>query len=602
MNMVQHDWVENSQDYEAVLVCTNELPEVWEPEQITRAFGTFQFFDATTHGDDPSYRHNDTGTIVRYEDNVLAIDFGHGQAPLGEELADLFSALSSLGWRSAEVYHPAATISALLEDMGRAIPANLDFDLRSAQHSKPIEDSSAGQTLMTAASHVWSKSATPPVSNESTALADMIRDLGEEKPTTLGSPVLPGSITLIDDHDDQEDELVLGHHLNHHTEPAPVASNSYAHVSDDEIPIIPSLDDDQPAPYSSEAESHEAEDSFYVPSATPTNVVKELEHPPTAMFYSQPETEIIEDSIKHVEASPVIDLSADLVQDLLATKPAEMQLHENTLPKIIKLGNTLFLFDVPESGYISSQELDSALAANKISNESIIHIQPGLMNSPTRWDFLGELHVDFPWISEHLAQIISTSGHSTLSTVLKAVRHGNAVAGLRDVLTLCLNGHEAIELAISEYSAEALMLFKYEYSQGRAKKDIDQIIQTLSPIVFTNQGESFIDPAGSADGSIVDFTVRSFINSSVSTAIIIHQNTVEGSFISTIIRSLANIVMIHSSSRNFNGSDPSVIATSVNAPKLTNRPAPRESINKHVINLLSELTERLQDLETAEPA
>ena len=97
---ITHDWVDHFEEYEAVLVCTNELP-AWDAAQEMRAFAIDQWTDATTKGDTPSLTHNDFGTIIRHDGGVLAIDFGHGS--LNDSLPDLFQALHRLGWRGAVV-------------------------------------------------------------------------------------------------------------------------------------------------------------------------------------------------------------------------------------------------------------------------------------------------------------------------------------------------------------------------------------------------------------------------------------------------------------------------------------------------------------------
>ncbi len=133
-----HEWIENHHEYEAVLQCTNPL-EMFESTVVLRAFQTFGWNDASTPGNDNSFVHEESGTIVRYEGALLAIDCGHDR--LTDALADLVSVLHGLGWVSVEVYHAPETMKALMTDIGKAIPANMkNFDVKPAAMEKPVSD------------------------------------------------------------------------------------------------------------------------------------------------------------------------------------------------------------------------------------------------------------------------------------------------------------------------------------------------------------------------------------------------------------------------------------------------------------------------------
>jgi len=203
-DLAAHEWVECWQEYEAVLVCTNDLKSR-TPEEAMRAFGIYQFLDAATKGDAGALLHSEYGTVVRYDGGVLAIDCGHES--LSDALSDLFQALYQLGWRGAEVYHPAATMNALLADMGGAIPANLDFDVRPAGMVIPMADSAPGQLFVEGMHRLRGGATTPGVAtmdseSNSAKVLQGIRALGSERSDsfTLSEPGgFGGALHLIDD-------------------------------------------------------------------------------------------------------------------------------------------------------------------------------------------------------------------------------------------------------------------------------------------------------------------------------------------------------------------------------------------------------------------
>ena len=145
MQLTEHEWVKHYNKYEAVLCCLNEL-ESWDKDRVIRAFQTFGWEDSSMSGDEECFSHIETGIIVRFAGSVVAIDFGHGR--LLDALPDLFDTVFALGWRKAEVYKSPDMMNALLYDMGKAIPAQIDFDIQPAKMVMDVSSFSEGANMI----------------------------------------------------------------------------------------------------------------------------------------------------------------------------------------------------------------------------------------------------------------------------------------------------------------------------------------------------------------------------------------------------------------------------------------------------------------------
>ena len=130
MSIQNHPWVQDYASFEAVLCSAHEGGQ-WDQSATLRAYQTFGFDDASTPGNDQTFRHLDTGVLLLHDGDVVAIQFGDGNLPAA--LSDLFLVLGALGWTEAVVYHPAESLGALLNDMGKAIPGHMQFDVRAAK-------------------------------------------------------------------------------------------------------------------------------------------------------------------------------------------------------------------------------------------------------------------------------------------------------------------------------------------------------------------------------------------------------------------------------------------------------------------------------------
>ncbi|MFW6098741.1 MAG: hypothetical protein ACOC7Q_02310 [bacterium] len=98
MSNQNHPWVQDYASYEAVLCSTHEVGQ-WDQSATLRAYQTYGFDDASTPGNDQTFRHIDTGVLLLHDGDVVAIQFGDGN--LSAALSELFLVLSALGWKEA---------------------------------------------------------------------------------------------------------------------------------------------------------------------------------------------------------------------------------------------------------------------------------------------------------------------------------------------------------------------------------------------------------------------------------------------------------------------------------------------------------------------
>lgn len=611
---MQHEWVENFKEYEAVLVCLNELPH-WEPEQVARAFATYQWFDATTSGDDPSFRHNDTGTIVRHEGNVLAIDFGDGHTLL-EELPDLFYTLHSLGWRIAEVYHPAETISVLLEDMGRAIPASLDFDVRPAQPAKALIESPAAQMLMAAAAEKLDHTAFPTPGADSVIL-DTFRDLGNttESPTVFTGAGHTGAVHLVDDVVADEEPIVF---VAEHLASTPLVPPSIALAYDPSLDtsiIVPDIGGDSTDAISVALDQRQEEkvittdvplaepDSAPIPEMIDATSTTHYEGAMTAYPTEAVPVEVSHEEVKTVQIisipEPIMaeqgSISVETINDISDTTTND--LGTSTLQKTIKVGQCVFCFDVPSSGLLTAQEIQSLAGDCRISPENVIHIQPGALNEPLRWDFLGEIDDAYPWITENLvASIVPNADRLLASCIFMAVRKENPYAGLRDVAMFAGYDQETMAKLLGAVTPAALMLFNQHLPRGGFDKTIDALVHQLGALALAPAGTSFVDlqvgHEESPDSIPVAFTVREMMFSNTPKAIVLHVSALDGAFIEGIVESLRAVAQMYATAKRFNTADAPTIPEVIEEPA-----APVPIVPTEVLTMLTELTTRLKSFD-----
>lgn len=525
--MQQHDWLEGHEEFEAVLVCTNELP-TWETDAAMRAFAIYHWTDATTAGDDSSLRHNESGTIIRHDGDMLAIDFGHGA--LNEALPDLFLALNALGWRGAEVYHPASTLNALLSDMGRAIPANLDFDVRPAKIGTPISDTPEGQMLLNSGNTKTVLQSTGAI--EDTTILNMFRDLGNTKDVPKASISLAhnGVINLIDDDTGENtlDEQLTPTHAN----VAPTFADDF-----DETPLIPNLEIIDT--FENQAEINTGD---FLPETEMLFVELPDHHNEKASVTNTPDTAI---ASEHVQ-----ETCEAVTEELMNANKLVLDL---AVQKLIKVGQSIFCFDMSHDP-ISSNEIESIAAEYKIPNDQIVHLRPGAIKEPVRWDVLGEIDPDYPWLSEKLvATIMPIKDLPLVSCIFLALKKNAPFAGLRDVLMLASKTPEELTQMFANFSPAAEMLLNHAKMTGLVQA-MDTIVQRLGALALAPSGQSFVDllDSGEFPGELQEaFTVREVMQSTTARIFVVHVDVLDSVFVETIAGSLRDIAKLHAATKRY---------------------------------------------------
>lgn len=591
-----HEWIEEYQEFEAVLKCTNKLP-AWETDASMRAFAIYQWTDATTEGYESSLRHNESGTIIRHDGDVLAIEFGHGE--LSEALSDLFLALYQLGWRGAEVYHPAATLNELLADMGRAIPANLEFDVRVAKIGESISDTPEGKILLNNASRFHGE-LDPQRSNfaqsetENTTILETFRELGipEDAKTLLQNNLAhTGAVNLIDDDVDEEEGSIM---VNQ--------AQQYSHYLDEE-PLIPDLTNSELAPALDNAPSIQTtiqdlsnDDKSFEQQSTISPALPSPMH--IAMEQQSSMMDINLSDISEIETNQH-PLTETMPPDALGvfSRPIAKQ---ETL-NIIKTGNSFFCFDTAHTS-LSTEDLQSIIDENRITAEQITHIWPGAIKGPIRWNFLGEIDDNHPWMAEKLAsRLIPTDDSQLIASIFLALKHNNSFAGLRDLLMFAGKNHDEMVQFLDSLSPATKILLDYGKLNGSITTTMSSIVYHLGALAFVPDGQSFVDLLTAPEELSLDmqeaFTVREIMQSSTPRILIVHTDILDNFIVNHITETLKHVADLYSSSKRF--SVPEVIIKKAEEPSPA--AANNGQINADVTQILGNLFEQLQKIGVSVP-
>lgn len=529
---ITHDWVDGFEEYEAVLVCTNILPE-YDDAQVMRAFAIDQWSDATTANDDSSLRHNDFGTIIRHDGGVLAIDFGHGS--LNDSLPDLFLALHRLGWREAVVYHPAMTINDLLVDMGRAIPPNLDFDVKAAGLAQPIADSLEGKMLVDSAHRMGDidTSISHAVVDDSQVILNTFRELGEpsEKAQEVSAPSLVSEVYDVATIEDYEPVAPAFDVTPNVYDSQPYGGYEVKHASDSNVG----------SEYAANAPSFDA----FLPAVVAADESSE--------FFINP-----------VEAEPahkvaVVDLSLNQTQSKILSPLISLGGAKITNFNNIKVGNSMFCFDVP--GHVLTDENIELIATEQNIHSDVVDLFPGAINAPVRWDFLGEVDLNYPWLVEKLVDLmIPDTDKSLVSSIFMAVIKAKNSSSLRDVLMFAGKEMEEMSSMLTAVSPAADLLLKQAKRRGSLNGTLDQIVQHLGGLALNT--ESFVDVELADDAANIYkvFTVREVMLSPISQLFIVHVDALDSPFVNTIVNSLQYVASISSESKRYSIADTGFVA------------------------------------------
>jgi hypothetical protein len=392
-----HEWVLDFNEYEAVLVCNNELRE-WNTDSIIRAFQTFQFRDTSDVDDEIELTHIDGGSIIQYDGNVLAIRYSESFVVM---LRDLVMALSSLGWKSASAYHNAESIALFMEDMGRAIPASVDFDVIPAGRDSHAVNYPLGHAMLsdTRGPGLNAKEQLDVLAQEFNSLdSPASGDISSLKPT---SPII-----LLED-------------------PA------FAGMLMDTVSV-----------------------NISRPQGPQHAFQAEMDEP---LVFQLPDQHNDEPDI-----SPIIDTTAPAhnviaIDSVKRSRPLDPKKPGNS--NIIQLGKGYLLFDLPGAP-LSDASINAVLGEEFNDASQYVHLYPGKLNNSLHWDLLGEIPADNPQFADTLVRFMGLNGHDrALLAALLASAAGpsaNWDTDFRMVLNFiilkCSHGNEAESASFGFYA------------------------------------------------------------------------------------------------------------------------------------------------------
>lgn len=576
--------VEDWNDFEAVLVCTNSLPE-WDDAATKRAFQTYQFDDATTSGDEPTFKHVETGTIIHYEGNELAIAYGDGG--LYDVFLDLIPALHSLGWEEAEIYHPQTTMNALLADIGKAIPASMSFEVRPAQMNKPVNEYPEAKQLMAHAALLMNPDAAPStiaVEEESAIRAGLTSVLENTPENTAPIPSVasstPISVQLLDDEESAEEDLPLQVQI--------VAANPAAPVPvflDDEPPVFELPSADEPAyeePY--QAEMTIVEKSDEAPIAASSVAASNEAASDDGFFSGVPIEQEIEVSLQ-----PEIEKLAHTTFKPLQASSSDQKGSDLSGLKFVRVGRSVLCFDLPEDPLVV-EELQLIADEFAMPSEDMVHLFPGTLNEAVRWNVLGEIDLAYPWFAELLATAMNTPAPciKLVSSILLALKRNKPDAEIRDLLMFTGKSQDEMLEAVATVSSATSLLIKHAAKSGELDQTIKHLITQLGPLALASEGQSFVDLNIDSVGQ--SFTVMEIAKSPVQRVYIIHVDALDGPFILWLTHLLQMVATKNAATHRVTPI-PSVEPSA--SPEPETKPP---ELNAEVVGAVSELVLQLQRL------
>lgn len=531
-----HEWVASYAEFEAVLICTNQLAQ-WDRDASIRAYQTYGWNDASTGGDEHYFHHEESGIVIRHDGDVVAIEFA--AQPLKAALFDLFKVLHALGWRQAEVLHPAETMDLLLEDIGKAIPAALDLDVRPAQAVLVTGRARGGVELLEQGRALMQH-----------AVMDEFNDLALGHLQELGAMAnfdepVPGDDLSRDDvpisWDRMPDEPLQsdpGGRL--------AVAGSAAHS--------PFLDDDPPVV------SLGSLDALAQPAMEPPSAAAREAHPVEPLVpVAVPVARLSPDAAVG-PANADADADTDVTCDRMPMRPSILQPTDSPPPapqpslaahaNVIQLGRCAIAFDTPMTPL-----LPDAIAglASTLGARVVDHLWPGLCNQEHRWDVLGEMDSDHPTMAEVLVAELGVCerGRGLLTAVIQGLVASRRCGQLRDVLVACvqgMNGLDELPLASAHHPLKGAFRATFSDSWAKALQDYAGLLAGLDGYGFTDIRSGEADEL--AEG-VKCFTLRQLRLEAAPRLLVVHLDPTDGKSVENIVGLLRRLAIRYSTSMRF---------------------------------------------------
>jgi len=538
MSNHEHPWVQDFGAYEAVLCSSNEV-HGWDQQATLRAYQTYGFDDASTPGNDQAYKHFDTGLMLLHDGDVVAIQFGDGNLPAA--LSDLFMVLNALGWKRAEVFHPAETMGALLTDMGRAIPAHMEFDVFAAKLGVDTPRLPEAEALVERGRNLLQ------------GVAANVREVAEFNELALGELESMGS-------DPGEQAAMSQHPVPETPERQAIAvvaaprTRVPVFLEDDYEPTVPVLGD-----RGAGAVSRASEQPQYVAEAPPEGWDDPLSFEGEPAGRAQPAPfvpKVVDAEHRDPSLRPAVHVAsaasvheeevdfAPATQLERCAEPSPVELQRAACchaDAIVRVGRSAFCFDLPGRPVDQQRVRD---LATELGAEDVVDLWPGAVGQAARWDVLGEIDIASPWFAELLAgAILRDAAHcACLAADMMELVRGGTQPQLRGLVRNVLEGKGAASGYLTEPSA-------IEYRT--------EVVKSLGGVFLAQDGDGFVDLSRQRSDVAEDatqapcadvFRVRSLAESFDAKVYVIHRDAIDGRFVEFLVGLLQHVAAVYAQS------------------------------------------------------
>lgn len=573
MSIQNHPWVQDYASFEAVL-CNAHEGGHWDESATLRAYQTFGFDDASTPGNDQTFRHIDTGVLLLHDGDVVAIQFGDGNLPAA--LSDLFLVLGALGWTEAVVYHPAESLGALLNDMGKAIPGHMQFDVRAAKaEPNSMQSPEAAALIERGKSLLQGVAVGQKETQEFNSLAlgeleSMAPDLDAgadaritSQPFEQGTQFVPaaGPVHLDQDPVISDRGREPDHPLHASAHSNGVQPRGQVFLDDaDGAPMVPVLHANTSntaagTTWSSTGRAVDGvtEQVFSVEHDLVTEEAADLvvnrDMSNASVSYAEYAGLNVAEELEPAQRVPVPNVERPMheVPATVSLQNADESLKDQMLGNsdakaghgavsVIRVGNSALSFDTPNAA-VSLADADRV--ADLIGATEVVHLWPGMINQPERWDLIGEIDPSAPWFAELIAnelEVQSPIERTWFAAALLQMARRQSIAQLRDLLDEMMTGAWSEQCGALAQSAA--------FKPRDHEHFVHSVLGRFSALLLSENGESFLDirpavqSATDESAQMRVFNVRSMLLAPESKLYVVHLDAIDGPFVEMVVNLL----------------------------------------------------------------